>query len=133
MRAWIRATAWPVSGAPATVDLARRDARCPARWREPASPASARYRARGCLKDGEAAQRNVVAAAVHARRGGLEPCRLCVALRRDERWEVITQQDEDQARRLLRAHRDGPRQHRMPEGCAPEPGAALSNDARFVL
>jgi hypothetical protein len=93
MRAWIRATAWPVSGAPATVDLAQRDARCPARWREPASPASARYRARGCLKDGEAAQRNVVAAAVHARRGGLEPCRLCVALRRDERWEVITQEE----------------------------------------
>ena len=61
------------------------------------------------------------------------PCRLFVALLRDQRWEVITQEDEDQARRLLRAHRDGSQQHHMPEGCAPEPGAALSNDARFVL
>ena len=64
--------------------------------------------ARGWLTGGEAAQLNVVAAAVHARRVGDAPCRLFVALLRDQRWEVITQEDEDQARRLLREHRDGP-------------------------
>ena len=58
--------------------------------------------ARGWLKGGEAAQLNVVAAAVHARRVGDAPCRLFVALLRDQRWEVITQEDEDQARALLR-------------------------------
>ena len=64
--------------------------------------------ARGWLQGGEAAQLNVVAAAVHARRVGDTPCRLFVALLRDQRWEVITQEDEDQARRLLRVARDGP-------------------------
>src|SRR5437879_6145033 len=65
-------------------------------------------RARGWLRGGEAEQLDVVAAAVHARRVGQAPCRLFVALLRDQRWEVITQEDEDQARRLLREHRDGP-------------------------
>ena len=55
--------------------------------------------ARGWLQGSEAAQMNVVAAAVHARRVGEAPCRLFVALLRDQRWEVITQEDEDQARR----------------------------------
>jgi hypothetical protein len=48
--------------------------------------------ARAWLQGGEAAQRNVVAAAVHARRVGLVPCRLFVVLQRDRRWEVITQE-----------------------------------------
>ena len=89
--------------------------------------------ARGWLQGGEAAQLNVVAAAVHARRVGIAPCRLFVALLRDQRWEVITQEDEDQARALLRVSRDGPPRRRIPEACAPEPEAALSDDARFVL
>jgi len=46
---------------------------------------------------------------------------------------VITQDDEDQARRLLREHRDGPLRRRAVEACAPVPDAALSDDARFVL
>ena len=58
--------------------------------------------ARGWLTGGEATQLNVVAAAVHARRVGDAPCRLFVALLRDQRWEVITQENEDQARALLR-------------------------------
>ena len=87
--------------------------------------------ARGWLRGGEAAQLNVVAAAVHARRVGQAPCRLFVALLRDQRWEVITQEDEDQARRLLREHRDGPCQRtRAP---AAEPEVPLPDDARFVL
>jgi hypothetical protein len=40
-------------------------------------------RARGWLRGGEAAQLTVVAAAVHAKRVGTAPCRLCVALLRD--------------------------------------------------
>ena len=75
----------------------------------------------------------MVAAAVHARRVGETPCRLFVALLRDQRWEVITQEDEDQARALLRVYRDGPPRRRVPVACAPEPDAALSGDARFVL
>jgi len=89
--------------------------------------------ARGWLQGGEAAQLNVVAAAVHARRVGDAPCRLFVALLRDQRWEVITQEDEDEARRLPRLYRDGPPRRRRPEAGAPEPEAALSADACFVL
>ena len=87
--------------------------------------------ARGWLQGGEAAQLNVVAAAVHARRVGEMPCRLFVALLRDQRWEVITQEDEDQARRLLREHRDGPAPRTRAPATAPE--VSLSDDARFVL
>src|SRR5712691_9553148 len=65
-------------------------------------------RARGWLRGGEAEQLNVVAAAVHARRVGQAPCRLFVALLRDQRWEFITQADEDQAHQLLREDADGP-------------------------
>jgi hypothetical protein len=89
--------------------------------------------ARGWLPGGEAAQLNVVAAAVHARRVGDAPCRLFVALLRDRRWEVITQEDEDQACALLRVYREGPRQRRAPEARAPEPDEGLSADARFVV
>jgi hypothetical protein len=86
--------------------------------------------ARGWLKGGEAAQLNAVAAAVHARRVGEAPCRLFVALLRDQRWEVITQEDEDQARRLLREHRDGPPPRTRTPAAMPE--VSLSDDARFV-
>jgi hypothetical protein len=88
-------------------------------------------RARGWLRGGEAEQLNVVAAAVHARRVGQAPCRLFVALLRDRRWEVITQDDEDQAHRLLREHADGPRRRLGPLAARPE--VPLSDDARFVL
>ena len=87
--------------------------------------------ARGWLQGGEAAQLNVVAAAVHARRVGDTPCRLFVALLRDQRWEVITQEDEDQARRLLREHRDGPAPRMRAPTTVPE--VLLPDDARFVL
>ena len=88
-------------------------------------------RARGWLRGGEAEQLNVVAAAVHARRVGQAPCRLFVALLRDQRWEVITQEDEDQACRRLRAHRDGPCQRTVSP--AAEPEVLLPDEARFVL
>jgi hypothetical protein len=48
-------------------------------------------------------------------------------------YEVITQEDEDQARTLLRVYRYGPLRRRVPEACTPAPKAALSDDARFVL
>jgi len=88
---------------------------------------------RGWLRGGEAERLNVVAAAVHARRVGQEPCRLFVALLRDRRWEVITQDDEDRARTLLREHADGPcrRGARAPAAAVPE--RLLSDDARLVL
>jgi hypothetical protein len=86
--------------------------------------------ARGWLQGGEAAQLNVVAAAVHARRVGDTPCRLFVVLLRDQWWEVITQEDEDQARRLLREHRDGPPPRTRTPAAMPE--VSLSDDARFV-
>src|SRR5262249_37674787 len=70
-------------------------------------------------------------AAVHAWRGGQAPCRLFVALLRDRRWEGITQDDEDQAHRLLREHTDGPRRRLGPPAARPE--GPLSGDARFVL
>ncbi len=89
-------------------------------------------RARGWLRGGEAEQLNVVAAAVHARRVGQAPCRLFVALLRGRRWEVITQEDEDQARTLLREHADGPCRRRPPAAAA-VPAMPLSADARFVL
>src|SRR5712691_6008343 len=88
-------------------------------------------RARGWLRGGEAERLNVVAAAVHARRVGQAPCRLFVALLRDRRWEVITQDDEDQAHRLLREHADGPRRRLGPPAARPE--VPLSDDARLVL
>ena len=90
-------------------------------------------RARGWLRGGEAEQLNVVAAAVHARRVGQAPCRLFVAVLRDRRWEVITQDDEDQARVLLRAQRDGPRRRPPPAPTAAVPEMPLSADACFVL
>ncbi len=90
-------------------------------------------RARGWLRGGEAEQLNVVAAAVHARRVGQAPCRLFVALLRDRRWEVITQDDEDQALALLRAQRDGPRRGPPPAPAAAVPAMPLSADARLVL
>ncbi len=90
-------------------------------------------RARGWLRGGEAARLNVVAAAGHAQRVGQEPCRLFVALLRDQRWEVITQDDEDQARALLRAQRDGPRRWPRPAPAAVVPEMPLSADARLVL
>ena len=68
---------------------------------------------------------------MHARRVGDAPCRLFVALLRDQRWEVITQEDEDQARRLLREHRDGPCPRTRAPATVPE--VSLSDDARFVL
>jgi hypothetical protein len=88
-------------------------------------------RARGWLRGGEAAQLTIVAAAVHARRVGEEPCRLFVALLRDQRWEVITQEDEDQALAMLRAYRDGP--CRRSTGLTAAPEVPLPDDARFVL
>jgi len=90
-------------------------------------------RARGWLRGGEAEQLDVVAAAVHARRVGQAPCRLFVALLRDRRWEVITQDDEDQARALLRAQRDGPRRWPRQAPAAVVPEMPLSADARLVL
>src|SRR5712691_5934687 len=89
--------------------------------------------ARGWLRGGEAERLNVVAAAVHARRVGQAPCRLFVALLRDRRWEVITQADEDQARALLRAQRDGPCLRVVQTEEATRPTVPLSDDARFVL
>jgi hypothetical protein len=90
-------------------------------------------RARGWLRGGEAEQLNVVAAAVHARRVGQAPCRLFVALLRDRRWEVITQADEDQARRLLREHADGPCRRGAQAPATTVPEIPLSADARLVL
>ena len=87
--------------------------------------------ARGWLHGGEAAQLNVVAAAVHARRVGEVPCRLFVALLRGQRREVITQEDEDQACRRPREHRDGPAPRTRTPAAMPK--VSLSDDARFVL
>jgi hypothetical protein len=41
-----------------------------------------------------------MAAVVYAQRIGETLCRLCVALRREQRWEVMTQEDDDQAHTL---------------------------------
>jgi len=90
-------------------------------------------RARGWLRGGEAEQLNVVAAAVHARRVGQAPCRLFVALLRDRRWDVITQEDEDRARTLLREHADGPYRWGALAPAAAVPAMPLSDDARLVL
>jgi hypothetical protein len=90
-------------------------------------------RARGWLRGDEAEQLNVVAAAVHARRVGQAPCRLFVALLRDRRWEVITQEDEDQARTLLREHANGPCRRGPVRPAATVPAIPLSDDARLVL
>lgn len=86
--------------------------------------------ARGWLRSGEAERLNVVAAAVHAQRVGHDPCRLFVALLRDRRWEVITQEDEDRARQLLREHADGPRRR---AALACDSVVPMPDDARFVL
>jgi hypothetical protein len=86
--------------------------------------------ARGWLRRCEADQLNVVAAAVHARQVGDDPCALFVVLVRDQQWAVITQEDEDRAHTLLREHATGP-QRRAKAIAVPE--QALSDDARFVL
>ena len=57
----------------------------------------------------------MVAAAVHARRVGEAPCRLFVARLRDQRWEVITQEDEDQARRAAAGASRRPMHPHAPE------------------
>ena len=64
---------------------------------------------------------------------GMRRGRLFVALLRDQRWDVITQEDEDQARALLRVYRYGPTRRRVPEVDAPALEATLSDDARFAL
>jgi hypothetical protein len=87
---------------------------------------------RGWVTWSEADRLNVVAAAVHARRVGQEPCRLFVALLRDRRWEVITQEDEDTAHRWLREQAYGPWRPTMPSAGTPVPAVPLSDDARCV-
>jgi hypothetical protein len=89
---------------------------------------------RGWVTWSEADRLNVVALAVHAQRVGHEPCRLFVALLRDRRWEVITQDDEDTAWGWLRDALYGPAPRKEPEATAPPPVPAvpLSEDARFV-
>lgn len=89
---------------------------------------------RGWVTWSEADRLHVVAAAVHARRVGQEPCRLFVALLRDRRWEVITQDDEDTAWGWLRDYLYGPAPRKEPEATAPPlvPAVPLSEDARFV-
>jgi hypothetical protein len=70
--------------------------------------------------------RLVGVAQVHARRVGQALCRLCVELLRDQRWEVITQEEEDQAHALLRAYRDGPLRRPAAEARAPGPDVVLA-------
>jgi hypothetical protein len=86
--------------------------------------------ARGWLRRCEADRLNFVAVAVHARRVGDDPCALFVTLVRAQHWAVITQEDEDRTRTLLREHATGP-QRRAKAIAVPE--QALSDDARFVL
>jgi hypothetical protein len=86
--------------------------------------------ARGWLRRCEADRLTFVAAAVHARRVGEDPCALFVTLVRGQHWAVITQEDEDRAHTLLREHATG-RQRRAKAIAVPE--QALSDDARFVL
>jgi hypothetical protein len=88
--------------------------------------------ARGWITGSEADRLNVVAAAVHARRVGQEPCRLFVALLRDRRWEVITQEDEDTAWGGLRDYLYGPAPREQPAAATPASAVPLSDDARFV-
>ena len=57
--------------------------------------------AQGWVPAGDATQLTIVAAAVHARRVGHDPGALFVALLRAQRWAVLTQADEDCARRWL--------------------------------
>jgi hypothetical protein len=85
--------------------------------------------ARGWLRRCEADQLNFVAVAVHARRVGDNPCALFVVLVRDQHWAVLTQEDEDRARTLLREHATGPRRQ---AATVPAPERTLSDDARFV-
>jgi hypothetical protein len=85
---------------------------------------------RGWLRRCEADQLNFMAAAVHARRVGDDPCALFVTLVRHKRWAVITQEDEDQARTLLREHATGPRRQAATQAM---PERTLSDDARFAL
>jgi len=89
---------------------------------------------RGWVSWSEADRLHVVAAAVHARRVGQEPCRLFVALLRARRWEVITQDDEDTAWGWLRDYLYGPAPRTEPEAPAPPlvPAVPRSEAARFV-
>jgi len=89
-------------------------------------------RARGWVTGSEADRLHVVAAAVHARRVGRDACRLFVALLRDRRWEVITQEDEDTAQWRLRDYLYGPAPREQPAAIAPASAVPLSDDARFV-
>jgi len=89
---------------------------------------------RGWVTWSAADRLNVVAAAVHTRRVGQAPGALFVALLRDRRWEVITQDDEDTAHGWLRDYLYGPAPREAPAAAAPPPvpGEPLSDDARFV-
>lgn len=89
---------------------------------------------RGWVTGSAADRLHVVAAAVHARRIGQAPCRLFVALLRDRRWEVITQDEEDTACAWLRTSLDGPAHRAEPEPVAPPPARVVprSKDADVV-
>lgn len=113
--------------APSLTDVTLADLRDVARLLDLSRHATAR----GWLRGSEAERLQVVAAAVHALRVGEEPCKLFVWLLRHQTWEVITQEDEDQARQRLRAHDWGPRPQPAPARAEP-PAPTLSQEARFV-
>ena len=79
------------------------------------------------LTGSEADHLTFVTAAVHARRVGSDPCALFVAIVRGQRWDLLTDGDEDQARAWLTGP---PPRPTPPPAAAPVP--ALSDDARFV-
>lgn len=89
-------------------------------------------RVRGWITGSEADRLHVVAAAVHARRVGQAPGALFVALVRAQRWEVLTQEDEDTAWGGLRDYLYGPTPREQPAAAAPASAVPLSDDARFV-
>ena len=79
------------------------------------------------LTGSEADRLTFATAAVHARRVGDNPCALFMAIVRGQRWELLTDGDEDQARAWLTGP---PPRPTPPPAAAPAP--ALSDDARFV-
>jgi len=89
--------------------------------------------ARGWLTGCEADRLNVIAAAVHGLRyADHNPGGLFVAMLRAHRWEMITQDDEDEARRWLRDCDEGSNRRTAPVRSALAPPIELSWDAHVV-
>lgn len=90
---------------------------------------------KGLAKPGEWGRLRFVSLAERSLRRGHDPCRLFAWLLKKQRWDYITDSDEDEANRRIKEHlypRDRIRSV-MPEQSTPPPAPVLSPDGRVAM